>query len=118
TEDVDAGEAHRIAGRLDARPPPRVRPGRRPPARDDIAIADEEVDVPVEVRERGPKVGGDALLPVGAGLRVAAAEVVPRVLVGDNPVGSVQVAASPHLVVEAAYQRLVRVRAHPPSISG
>src|SRR5690349_598491 len=117
-ENVDAGKPHGSARRSDAGPGAVVRARRSPAGDDHVALADEEVDLPAQVWKRRAEVAGDALLALGAGLGLTAAEVVANVLVREDLVGDVEIPARPDLLVETPDQRLVLVDAHPPSMSG
>ena len=85
---------------------------RRPAPDHEIAVAQDQVDVPVDIRERSSEVERDLGLAGRAGFRGARAQVVADVLVVEDLVADVRVALCPDLLVEPADQGLVLVDTH------
>ena len=101
-----------LPGRRDGSPRAGVVARRGPAPDHELAVAQDQVDVPVDVRERPPEVERDLGLAGRAGFRSARAQVVADVVVVEDLVADVRVALGPDLLVEPADQGLVLFDTH------
>jgi hypothetical protein len=112
SEDVHARERRTLARRRNVAPRPGMGARGGPASRDQVAIAEHEIDLPVDVRKRASELLCDQGLPGRARRRVGRAKVVTDVVVREHFVGKTDVSAGPDLLVETANERFVRLDVH------
>lgn len=83
-EDVDARKAHPPSRRRDVTPGTGVRARSGSTSCDEVAVTEQEVDMPLEIWERSAEVPCDLRLPLWPGRRTARSQVVPDVLLGED----------------------------------
>jgi hypothetical protein len=113
--DVDARERCVLTGGCHPSPRTGVGPRCGPPAGDQVALGQQQVDVPAQVGEGGSERRGDLPLSLRAWRSRGRTQVVAEVVIGKDLMGKLNVAAIPDLLVEPPHRRLVLLHCHAPS---